>query len=102
MLHQLTLRLSPVNLSGAPLADDPHSVGSLNQVHFRGFILFSVSLSGLHFATQVKLTRAKIASAAVAVHASIRPSNSHLCEKQSLHATQVRGWVEDSLRFGTM
>lgn len=67
MLHQLTLRFRPINLSGAPFADDPHPVGSQNQVHLRGLILFPVSLSGLYLPAEVKLTRAKIASATVAV-----------------------------------
>lgn len=69
MLHQLALRFRPVNLGGAPLADDPHPVRSLNQVHLRGLVLFPVSLSGLYLPAEVKLTRAKIASATVAVHA---------------------------------
>lgn len=69
MLHQLTLRFGPVNLCRAPLADNSHPIGSLNQVHLRGLILFPVSLSGLYLPTEVKLAGAKIASASVAVHA---------------------------------
>lgn len=68
MLHQQTLRFRPVYLRGAPLANNSHSVCSLNQVHLRGLVLFPVSLSSLHFAAQVKLAGSKIASATIAVH----------------------------------
>ena len=70
MLHQLTSGLITVDLLRAELADDPHSVCSLNHVHLAGLVLLPVSLTRLHLSAQVQLPRAKIASASVAVHLS--------------------------------
>ncbi len=68
MLHELTLSVLTVNLLGAELTDDSHSIGGLNHVHLAGLVLLPVSLTSLHLAAQVQLSGAKVASATVAVH----------------------------------
>jgi hypothetical protein len=67
VLHQLTPSFFTVNLLRAELAYDSHTVCSLKKVHFAGLVLFSVSLSSLHFSAKMELFRAKIAPASVAV-----------------------------------
>lgn len=71
MLHKLTPGFLTVNLLRTKLADDPHSVGSLNHVHLTGLVLLPVSLASLDLSSRVQLARAKVSSASVAVHLSI-------------------------------
>lgn len=68
MLHELTVSVLTVDLLRTKLANDSHSECSLNHVHLAGLVLLPVSLTGLHFSAQVQLSRAKVASASVAVH----------------------------------
>lgn len=90
-MHQQTPGFIAVNLLRAELADDPHSVGSLNHVHLVGLVLFPVSLTRLHLTAQVQLPRAKVASASVTVHIDMQLQPRTLDNFQCQHATIQMG-----------